>query len=195
METRPLTRHEIKMVLAAADKPRDKALLVLGFNSGYRISELLSLHVADVFTQKKSGWQVRDVITVGKDKMKGKRRARSIRLNSSAKHALMDYAKTLVMVGELPLFGGVKGRGRKAITRQTAWNILKSLSLKALGTTDGIGTHSMRKSFATHMYLATRDVYRVKAYLGHSFIETTELYIKDGLAMLDNNIEDLCLTG
>ncbi|MEN8220928.1 MAG: hypothetical protein ABFS56_32160 [Pseudomonadota bacterium] len=92
METRPLTRHEIKMVLSQADKPRDKALLVLGFNSGYRISELLSLHIADVFTPRKNGWQVRDVITVEKDKMKGKRRARSIRLNSDAKRVLMDYA-------------------------------------------------------------------------------------------------------
>ncbi|MEN8221219.1 MAG: integrase, partial [Pseudomonadota bacterium] len=80
MNTRPLTRHEIRLVLASAEKPRDKALLILGFNSGYRISELLSLHIADVFTRTKSGWQVRDVLTVGKDKMKGKRQARSIRL-------------------------------------------------------------------------------------------------------------------
>jgi hypothetical protein len=35
METRPLTRDEIKAVLKQAEKPRDKALLVLGFNSGY----------------------------------------------------------------------------------------------------------------------------------------------------------------
>jgi hypothetical protein len=35
METRPLTRTEIKAILKPADKPRDKALLVLGFNSGY----------------------------------------------------------------------------------------------------------------------------------------------------------------
>ncbi|MEN8220539.1 MAG: tyrosine-type recombinase/integrase [Pseudomonadota bacterium] len=92
------------------------------------------------------------------------------------------------------MVGGKKGHGRKAITRQTAWNILKSLSEKALGSSDGIGTHTMRKSFATHLYLATRDIYRVKAYLGHAFVETTERYIKDGLAMLDETIEDLCLT-
>jgi integrase len=71
METRPLTRTEIKAVLKQADKPRDKALLVLGFNSGYRISELLSLRVKDVYVLKNGRWQVRDIITIAKDKLRG----------------------------------------------------------------------------------------------------------------------------
>ncbi|MEN8216138.1 MAG: tyrosine-type recombinase/integrase [Pseudomonadota bacterium] len=64
----------------------------------------------------------------------------------------------------------------------------------ALGDNDGIGTHTMRKSFATHLYLKTRDIYRVKTYLGHAFVATTENYINYGLAMIDETIEDLCLT-
>jgi integrase len=47
-----INRTEIKAVLKQADKPRDKALLVLGFNSGYRISELLSLRVKDAYVLK-----------------------------------------------------------------------------------------------------------------------------------------------
>jgi integrase len=71
METRPLTRTEIKSILKQAEKPRDKALLVLGFNSGYRISELLSLRVKDVYVLKNGRWQVRDIITIAKDKLRG----------------------------------------------------------------------------------------------------------------------------
>jgi integrase len=71
METRPLTRTEIKSILKQAEKPRDKALLVLGFNSGYRISELLSLRVKDVYVLKNGRWQVCDIITIAKDKLRG----------------------------------------------------------------------------------------------------------------------------
>jgi hypothetical protein len=54
---------------------------------------------------------------------KKKRHARSIRLNSDAKRVLIDYAKTLDMTPDTPLFGGRKNGGRKAIARQTAWRI------------------------------------------------------------------------
>jgi site-specific recombinase XerC len=67
------------------------------------------------------------------------------------------------------------------------------LAQKALGDSEGIGTHTMRKSFATHLYLATHDIYCVKTLLGHAFVTTTENYIKYGLAMLDDTIDDLCL--
>ncbi|MEN8219803.1 MAG: tyrosine-type recombinase/integrase [Pseudomonadota bacterium] len=194
METRPLTRSEIKAVLKQADKPRDKVLLVLGFNSGYRISELLSLRVKDIYFEKRGRWQVRDVVTIAKDKMKGKRRARSIRLNSDAKRALREYIEELDMLPDTPLFGGKKNHGRKAITRQTAWRIFKELAKMTLGETDRIGTHTMRKSFATHLYLATHDIYRIKSSLGHAFVTTTERYIKDGISMLDNTVEDFGLT-
>jgi site-specific recombinase XerD len=106
----------------------------------------------------------------------------------------LDYAKTLDMSPDVPLFGGRKNGGRKAIARQSAYRIIKELAEKALGDSEGIGTHTMRKSFATHLYLATRDIYRVKSLLGHAFVATTERYIRYGLAMLDDTLEDLCLT-
>jgi integrase len=70
----------------------------------------------------------------------------------------MDYAKTLDMSPDTPLFGGRKNSGRKAIARQSAYRIIKELAEKALGDSEGIGTHTMRKTFATHLYLATREL-------------------------------------
>lgn len=156
------------------------------------------MRLSDVFVKFGNEWQVRDVVTVPKDKMKGKRHGSDIRLNSDAKHVLREYGKTLNgMPLDAPLFVGCKSLRRrkfKAITRQTAWLALKTLAEKALGTTEGIGTHTMRKSFATHLYLKTRDIYRVKDVLGHAFVTTTENYIKYGLQMMDDSIETLGLS-
>ena len=48
--SRPLTRQQVKGLLALTSTIREQTLLTLGFCTGYRISELLSLKVADVST-------------------------------------------------------------------------------------------------------------------------------------------------
>lgn len=197
METRALTRQEIRSVLNQSNDGRDKALLVLGFNSGYRISELLSLQIGDVIVVKGEQVRCREVIKIDKANMKGKKRDRAIRLNTDAKKELLSYSKGLLANGlglYAPLFGGRKNSGKTAITRQTAWRILKALAELALGDSSGVGTHSLRKSFATHLYLKTRDIYRVSAMLGHAFVTTTERYIKGSIALMDSDLDELCLT-
>jgi site-specific recombinase XerD len=47
---RPLNRENMKAVLKATNSIREKALLTIGFCTGYRISELLSLTIGDVST-------------------------------------------------------------------------------------------------------------------------------------------------
>ena len=37
--------------------------------------------------------------------------------------------------------------------------------------------HKFRKTFATKMYRATKDIKQVRDWLGHSDIATTELYV------------------
>jgi integrase len=48
--SRPLTRQQVKGLLALTDTIREQTLLKLCFCTGYRISALLSLKVADVST-------------------------------------------------------------------------------------------------------------------------------------------------
>ncbi|NJO14445.1 MAG: hypothetical protein HC877_01475 [Thioploca sp.] len=45
MPAHPLTRNQVKAVLKQTTNLRDQALLTLGFQTGFRIAELLSLTI------------------------------------------------------------------------------------------------------------------------------------------------------
>lgn len=91
--------------------PRDRALVALGLNTGFRVSELLSLNVGDVW----DGERVRPQVKVARAKMKGGRgprrksvSSRAVPLNEAATSALQRYLFARLGAGpvapEEPLF-------------------------------------------------------------------------------------------
>ena len=73
--SRPLTSEEVASVLktfSGAYAARDRALFILGLKSGFRISEMLSLRVSDVWKDGK----VVEAVSVARKRMKGKVGAR-----------------------------------------------------------------------------------------------------------------------
>jgi integrase len=92
MPAHPLTRIQVKTVLKTTPLLRDQALLTLGFQTGFRIAELLSLtvgEVTDIYGQVKS------IITVAKSRMKGKQFSRTVKLNSDTQRVLSKLVKKL----------------------------------------------------------------------------------------------------
>lgn len=81
--SRPLTRKQVQAVLRVTESIREKALLTLGFATGYRISELLSLTIADVSTKG----VIHSHVSVKASNTKTKQ-GRTVLLNSDAKKAL-----------------------------------------------------------------------------------------------------------
>ena len=95
---RPLTPKEVEVLaksFAGKFANRDKAIFVLGTKSGFRISELLSLRVEDVF---QAGRMV-DRIYVCRQNMKKKVEGRSVILHQDARRALRTWIKDLLMLG------------------------------------------------------------------------------------------------
>ena len=91
---RPLTRIEVKQVLKiSTNSKRDNALLTLGFSTGYRISELLSLHIKDIATD--TGEIFRQV-HVSKTK---NGEGRSVPLNSDSRKTLKQLVSKLFESG------------------------------------------------------------------------------------------------
>jgi integrase len=110
---KPLLESELPLVQAVLPEfsVRDQALVSLGLNTGFRISELLSLDVADVW----DGERVRPQVKVTRAKMKGghgvRRKAvtsRTVPLNEAATQALQRYVFARMGAGEVqpkePLF-------------------------------------------------------------------------------------------
>ena len=84
--SRPLSRLQVKSLLQNTSSIREKVLLTLGFCTGYRISELLSLTVGDVST----GGHVHSHVTVKAANTKTKT-GRTVVLNSDAQKAISEF--------------------------------------------------------------------------------------------------------
>jgi integrase len=169
MKSRDLKDSELTLILDNMTSLRDKCLFILGVKTGFRISELLSLTLNDVW----DGVKCHDHITVHRRNMKGKRQSRTIPLHPLAKQALQSYLKTGVVGKLFPM------------TRQHAWRVIKEASRKAhlSGT---VSTHSMRKTFGMNVYLRTeKNVVAAQKALGHASLASTTHYLSIGQDEVD----------
>lgn len=177
--SRPLTRQQVKGLLALTSSIREQTLLTLGFCTGYRISELLSLKVSDVSTNG----IIHSHVTVKAANTKTKT-GRSVLLNTDAQKALrrlVDVIGTNAN-GQSPLFVSRKHDANgnlKAISRQQAHDLLKALFAK-IGEFGNVSTHTLRKTFAARIYEQTGKLEIVQIALGHKSINSTISYLAFG---------------
>ncbi|MCP4167628.1 MAG: site-specific tyrosine recombinase XerD [Chloroflexi bacterium] len=163
---------EIERLLAApeGDTPtayRDRALLEMLYATGLRVSELVSLDVADVNLQ------------AGTARCMGK---------GSKERVLPIYDHALVVVdayitkGRLGLVHNnpeepalfLNRRGQR-LTRQGLWLIIKRY-VEKVDIQGNVTPHTLRHSFATHMLRGGAGLREVQQMLGHANISTTQVY-------------------
>jgi integrase len=151
------------------NNPRDEALFVLGINTALRIGDLLSLKLCDVADLT---GQILDTAEVLEQKT---RKRKQFPLNQSVKNTLAFYLKTrLDFALDEPLFPS-RHRGFP-LSRWRARRILHAAG-KAVGL-GRIGTHSLRKTFAYHVYRRTGgNLGLVQKLLNHASSADTLRYI------------------
>jgi integrase len=190
---RPLTDEELALVsksFGGTYAARDRALFTLGVKSGFRISELLSLRIGDVYQQGR----VVDRVTVRRRHMKRKLEGRTVLLHPEAKAALTTWLRVLhtqaPTTPTLYVFRSRKGENRP-ISRTHAWAILHAI-YQSNGFTGALGTHAMRKTFATRVYThLNHDLVKTQRALGHKNINSTVSY----LSFRDEEIDAAILAG
>jgi site-specific recombinase XerD len=179
---RALSDLEVMQVLNSLTTTRDRCLFIVGVSVGFRISELLSLKVKNVFEHG----NVASRASVEKRNTKGKIEGRSVVLNEYAKKAIGQLIKENDLTEEMPLFGSRKGNG--SIGRKHAWKILtKAFNNCALE--GNLSCHATRKTFAANVYRASgKDIVKVQAALGHRSLSSTSSYLTSISAEVDETV-------
>jgi site-specific recombinase XerD len=163
-----LSRLEVQAVLRAIERPLYRALALVLYVAGLRISEALALEVSDIDGE-------RGVIRVHHGKGN---KAREAKLPQGLHHWLRWYwwtQRKLRPRGVRGLF--VSPRTCKPPTRGSVCAALASAAMKA-GIRKHVTPHVLRHSFATHMLEAGTDLRVVQVLLGHASITTTTRYAR-----------------
>jgi site-specific recombinase XerD len=201
--TRPLTEQEEAAVLAALDEfpLRAQCLVEVMMNTGYRISEILSLDVGNVWADG----SVRTRVSVERRNLKGGRggqrravRTRTVALNARATAVLERYVFSMVgsaggpSDASRPLFLSRKG-GR--LSRNQAGRIIHAV-FAAAGVSEAVrgawGSHVLRKTFTQKIYRATgNDIDATRAVMGHRHVSTTQMYLVVNQMQMDKAVHSI----
>ncbi|MDP8268434.1 MAG: tyrosine recombinase [Candidatus Tenebribacter davisii] len=145
---------------------RNKAMLELMYATGTRISETINLSIHDIY------WDEKVIRILGKG---GKQRVVPVvqfSLNhldnyiNSARNILRKDHNTDILF--LNKFGN-------KLSRMGIWKVINKLTHE-VGISKHVSPHTFRHSFATHLLEAGANLRVVQMLLGHSSINTTQIY-------------------
>ena len=149
---------------------RDRAVLLLLYGAGLRISEALSL--------KGSAFPLGEVMTItGKGS-----KQRVVPILPLVRDAVADYAARCPwpLEPDKPLFRGAKGGPlAQGLVQKAMARARIALGLPATAT-----PHALRHSFATHLLGAGADLRSLQELLGHASLSSTQIYTRVDAAIL-----------
>lgn len=172
-EVEPLKKQKdikkIKQFLYGKQNKRDYMMFVVGINVGLRIGDLLSLKIKDVVDEK---GRIKSSVIIQEQKTK---KWREFEVNESAKKAIEIYlgSKAEYSMDDY-LFQSRKGSG--PIRTRSAHKIIKN-TMRELGIKGNFGTHSLRKSFGYHRYIAGVNLETLQKIFNHESPAVTLRYI------------------
>lgn len=183
LEREVLTQEEIKELYTIVENQdtqtqkqealnyQDKVLLTIYYGCGLRRTEGINVNVDDINFDTR-------VLHVKKGKNS---KQRLIPFNKTASKILQDWVfeyRTILIQDKTesklfinrfgkPLTGGTLGNRLQRIINQS-----ENIKLKEKSIT----LHSLRHSIATHLLANGMDIQKVQRFLGHSSLETTQIY-------------------
>ena len=178
---RPFTEQEIRDVSAAFSgymEHRNRLLFWLGITTGFRISELLSLQIGDVWRNDR----IPEHIRISRRNTKGRRQGQSAHIAPITRPLIRRW---LFVARErygpelnTPLFPS-RSRKRHRISRMQAHRFLtETMEAAGLYGADGeLATHCMRKTYAATMWEHFGDIFSVQKALRHKSPASTVAYL------------------
>lgn len=173
-----LSKDEVKKLIDSADNEKSRLMISFLYSTGVRVSELVNLKVDDLNFSDNTGW---------------------VRKGKGSKDRLFKVSENLA--NELKAY--LEGRGHKyAFSKEaplTTRNIQKIIKLTArrAGLNKKITPHTLRHSFATHLLEQGTDIRMIQSLLGHSSLNTTQVYThisSEQIKKVANPLDNLGLT-
>ena len=167
--------EDMKWSLKRHCSKRDYIMFLIGINTGLRAGDLVKLKVSDVKRKK------RIVIQEGKTN-----KPRTLNL-TNIYDEIQSYISTVNSEWRFP-----SRKGDKHITTTQAYRQLNKAAAM-VDIEDGIGTHTMRKTFGYWYYKQTKDVARLQKILNHSHPEVTLIYIGITAEEIEDSLNEFVL--
>lgn len=166
-----ISAAQVDALLAAPDADtaiglRDRAWLELMYATGLRVSECMTLPV-HAYSAQQGLIQV-----IGKG-----RRERLVPVGDEAAHWLARYLRhgRPALAGARPSETLLLSQRGAAMSRQNAWHRIRRYAV-AVGIPGKLSPHTLRHAFATHLLDHGADLRAVQMLLGHSNLNTTQIY-------------------
>lgn len=157
-----LSRKQVASLFEHADRPRDRALLMMVYSSGLRVSEIVRLRPSDFDRE-------REVLRVSESKGGIERLTiySELALAAVEKHWPHEASDRWVFAGQKRGTHISKRTAQRAFTR----------ARDAVGIQLKVGVHTLRHSFATHLLEQGLPLIYLQKLLGHKSMQSTIRYL------------------
>ncbi|KIC89067.1 tyrosine-type recombinase/integrase [Flavihumibacter sp. ZG627] len=167
-----LTKTEINALYDAVSNSvlgiRDQAMLAVFYGCGLRLNEGASLELKDIITDRK-------ILHVRKGKHYKERLVPMAEKSYQAIIFYINYARPqLLQAGPTERVFIDANRGRP-MQKQSLYIRIKAL-VKRAKIKKKVGAHSLRHSIATHLLQSGMKLERIQQFLGHSSLDSTQIY-------------------
>ena len=182
---RILGEQEIGRLFTALENKKHKAILFTAYSAGIRVSEVVSLQLKDIDS---------DRMQIFVRNAKGKK-DRYVMLSPVLLDILRNYMGSWAPRPHRYLFEGMAPG--EPMSSRSAQHIFYEAKEKA-GIKKDLSFHSLRHSFATHLLEKGVDIKYIKDLLGHFSITTTTRYLhvkKENLVNIMSPLDDIFIKG
>ena len=169
-----LTPDEVKTIIDTPSHTKSKTMIMMLYSTGMRVSELVSLRWEDLEPERGVAW-----VREGKGD-----KDRMITLSDRIISVLDDIDNESEYV-----FSGQNGQ----MTTRNVQRVVKRAAERA-GVDKKVTPHTLRHSYATHLLEDGNDLRLIQELLGHSNLQTTEIYThvsSEAKQDIDNPLDDL----
>jgi integrase/recombinase XerD len=187
-ERNTLTQQEVQQLYEVCNTAQERAILSLAYGCGLRASELQNCNIEDIKLREKivivpkgkgnkrrviplSNGVVKDLSNYYYNQREALTQGRDYKLNTSNQNAFMLHSRGGRMMDD------TYNKHLKALIERTENEALREKQ---------ITIHNLRHSIATHLLEQGIPVEQVRIFLGHSQLETTQIYTHINQQQLEN---------